>query len=112
MSKTRNIIADAEKYINKHNVPCTVEELFIEFERKYRLHIEFEAYLKQENINSKLEKMRRDKRLLEKRKLFAEWYFVKNQATQSVKKSFINISEMVFASTKTVQNDILKETTD
>ncbi|AOR28733.1 hypothetical protein FORMB_16940 [Formosa sp. Hel1_33_131] len=86
--------------------------MFIEFQEMYQLHIEFDNYVKENGLNKKLEQMQRNKRLLEKRKLFVEWYFVKTQDDLSVKEAFINLSEMIFASTKTVQKDLLKEATD
>ena len=77
----------------------------------YHLHIEFEIYIKEKGLKSQLEQMERNKRLLEKRRLFVEWYFVKTQNRLLVKEAFIDISEMIFVSTKTVQKDLLKEAT-
>jgi hypothetical protein len=55
--------------------------------------------------------MKRNKRLLEKRKLFTEWYTLKHQNKKMVKEILIDLSEIVFSSTKTVQKDLLRETT-
>ncbi|WP_069676976.1 hypothetical protein [Formosa sp. Hel1_33_131] len=107
-----NIIEKAESYIEKNDLGISPEEMFIEFQEMYQLHIEFDNYVKENGLNKKLEQMQRNKRLLEKRKLFVEWYFVKTQDDLSVKEAFINLSEMIFASTKTVQKDLLKEATD
>lgn len=107
-----NILKSAEKYTLKYSVQKTPEQMFIEFQQVYDLHKEFESYLKENGNNKKLEQMQRNKRLLEKRKLFVEWYFVKTQDDLSVKEAFINLSEMIFASTRTVQKDLLKEATD
>jgi len=55
--------------------------------------------------------MRRNQRLLKKRKLFAEWYALKNQNKKMLKEIILDLSEMVFASTRTVENDLSNETT-
>tara|TARA_B110001452_G_scaffold28410_1_gene22319 strand:- start:5735 stop:6073 length:339 start_codon:yes stop_codon:yes gene_type:complete len=112
MGKKTNILKSTEKYIKKHGVSKTPEQMFIEFQAVFNLHKEFETYLKENGYNTKLERMQRNKRLLEKRRLFINWYFVKTQDDLLVKEAFINLSEMIFASTKTVQKDLLKEATD
>lgn len=111
MSNPKNILQTAENYITKHNLNTTPEQLFIEFEALTKIHNEFEDYLKANSLNTQLEKMKRDQRLLEKRRLFVEWYFLKNQNKQSVKETLINLSEMSFTSVRTVQNHLSNETT-
>ena len=111
MSKEINILKSAEDYINNHDVEKSVEELFIEFRKIVDLHIEFEKYLKENKLNQNLEKMQRSKRLLAKRKLFAEWYLVTTQNELDTKVVFIDLSEFTFASKRTIQKDLSSEAT-
>ena len=112
MNKEVNILKSAEDYINNHDdVNKSVEELFIEFKKIVDLHIEFEKYLKENKLNQNLEKMQRNKRLLAKRKLFAEWYLVSNQNELDTKVVFIDLSEFTFASKRTIQKDLSRAAT-
>ncbi|WP_194767864.1 hypothetical protein [Tamlana sp. I1] len=97
----------AQQYIDKYNLNTTPELLMKQFQLIIELHKDFNKYLKTEKLNQKLEKMNRSQRLLEKRRLFAEWYTLNNQNKKMVKEILIDVSEMVFASTKTVQKDLL-----
>ena len=101
----------AEKYIASYELEKSKEDLFNEFQKIVDLHKDFEDYLKKNMLNETLEKMQRNKRLLEKRKLFFEWYFIKTQNGSVNKEIFINLSEMVFVTTKTVTNELFRETT-
>lgn len=103
------ILNTAEKYIEKYNLDISPEQLFIEFQQIIALHESFNEYLKEEKLNAKLEKMKRNKRLLEKRKLFIAWYALKNQNQKMAKEIFIDLSEMVFASERTVQIELKNE---
>lgn len=104
----------AQSYIDKHNLDLTIEELFNEFERIHNAVIEFEKYLKSTGIKYKLNKMRRNERLKEKRSLFCKWYFQnhQNDNTKKFKALMIELSEMTFMSERTVQFDVFGETTD
>jgi len=110
MSKQIDILKSAEKYIKKHNVDKSAEELFIEFKNIIDLHQEFEKYLKEKKLNQNLEKMRRNKRLLAKRKLFAEWYLLTNQNKLATKVVFIDLSEFTFSTRRTIESDLKKTT--
>ncbi len=111
MNKKINIIKSAENYIKKHDDTKSVEELFIEFNQIVALHKEFEKYLKEQGLNQKLETMQRNKRLMAKRQLFASWYSVKNQDTQFMKETLINLSEMTFVTPRSVIRDLTNDTT-
>ena len=110
--KGLEVLNKAQDYINKFGVEQSAESLFAEFELKLRLHKEFETYIRQKGINEKLEAMQRCKRKLAKRKLFAEWYLNKTQNDLSIKTALINLSEMTFASERTLQIDLSSEATD
>ena len=112
MSKEINILKSAEDYIIKHDFGKSVEELFIEFELIVDLHKEFESYLKRQHLNEKLEKMKRNERHLEKRRLFSLWYSAKTQNCKKTKEILIDISEMCFVSTRTVENFLFYEATE
>ncbi|WP_142783358.1 hypothetical protein [Changchengzhania lutea] len=107
-----DLLQSVEQYIIDHGLNITPEELFVQFNHIVESHHQFEYYLKLNGINENLEKMKRNKRLLEKRKLFVDWYFLKNQNKKNIKSLMIEASEMLFTSTKTIQIDLLKETTD
>ncbi len=62
--------------------------------------------LSYEKLIQKLNGMNRSERLLEKRKLFAEWYVQLNQNAKQIKEITYEISEMVFSSTRTVEKDL------
>ena len=104
----------AEKYIEKYNLDITVQELFDEFECVYQASIDFEKYLKESSLIYKLNKMKRNQRLKEKRSIFCKWYMEKNQSNKKKKYRalLIELSEMVFVSERTVQFDVFRETTD
>lgn len=102
-----NILNKAEVYADKYGQ--SPEQLFAEFEQVLRLHAEFEAYLKNNRINYKLNSMKRSKRSLERRKLFIEWYFLKNQNTMKTKEAVMNLADMAFVSERTVQLDLSSE---
>ena len=111
MSRNINIMKSVEEYINTFDVNKSAEELFIEFQKIVDLHLEFEKYLKENDLNQNLEKMQRSKRLLAKRKLIAEWYLHINQNELSTKAVFIDLSEFTFASKRTIQKDLSGEAT-
>lgn len=103
----------AKEYIERYELDLTVEELFEEFEHIYQASIDFEEYLKTSGIIYKLNKMKRNARLKEKRSIFCKWYFTKNQNDRSKKyrSLLIELSEMIFVSERTVQFDVFGETT-
>ena len=105
------LLTSAQDYIEKHGVAMSSEQLFVQFQHMIECHAEFEKHLKETHINEKLEKMQRSKRLLEKRKLFTEWYVKKYQNTKMVKEILIDLSEITFTSTKTIKNVLSRETT-
>ena len=45
MGKKTNILKSTEKYIKKHGVSKTPEQMFIEFQAVFNLHKEFETYI-------------------------------------------------------------------
>ena len=100
----------AQGYIERHNLNLTIGELFEEFEHIYQESIMFEVYLKESKIIYKLNKMKRNARLKEKRAIFCKWYFTKFQ-NKMTKELFIELSETVFVSERTIQDDIFRETT-
>ena len=110
MNTNDNILKKAIDYIEKHGLEITPEQLFVEFMAIVKWHEEFECYLKESKIIYKLNKMKRNKRLKEKRKLFVQWYFTKNQ-TELSKTLQLDLSEMVFVTTRTIREELLKETT-
>lgn len=93
-----------EDYIKRNNEDTTPESMFLEFQMVLEIHAKFEKYLKKENLNYKLEKMERSQRLLEKRKLFVDWFILQNQNKKMAKEIVIDLSEMLFVSTKTIRN--------
>jgi len=107
--KTR-ILKLAEKYIDTYGIEITPEELFVEFAQIVERHKAFERYLRESKVLYKLNKMKRNQRLKEKRKLFVQWYFHKNQ-DQLSKVLQIDLSEMVFVTPRTIREELLKETT-
>lgn len=106
------ILKKAEIYLEQNEIEMTPEELFIHFKKMVDCHGEFNEYLKKTNLNKKLNKMQRNKRLIEKRKLFTEWYILQNQNSKRIKEMVNDVSEMVFASTRTVFKDLSDEATD
>lgn len=100
-----------EKFIDDHSLETTPEAMFIEFEALATMHREFEAYLSNENLTVKLNTMQRSKVLKEKRKLFIEWYILKNQNDKILKEMIYELSQMTFAATRTVEYDIFNATT-
>lgn len=109
MKQSINIIKEAEAYIEKYGVNTSIEELFIEFKVIVDLHEDFEFFLKQNGLNEKLERMQRSERLLEKRRLFSNWYVDLTQNKVASKEAEINLSETVFVSVRTVQKDLKKK---
>lgn len=99
-----NIIALTEQYIKENDLDITPEALFIEFKIMVELHQEFDIYLKNEGLNENLEKMNRNKRRQEKRKLFIDWFTTKNQNNKLSKQIVIDLSEMLFVTPKTIRN--------
>ncbi|APY12561.1 hypothetical protein BWZ22_15635 [Seonamhaeicola sp. S2-3] len=55
-----NLIELANYYIENHNLETSPEAIFIEFEFIMPCHTEFEKHLKQNGLNEKLEKMKRN----------------------------------------------------
>lgn len=111
MSKNINILKSAEEYINKYDQGKSVEELFIEFQKTVKAHEAFEKYLKENNINQKLERMKRGERSLARRKLFSNWYLDKTQNEIDTKEAKIVISDMTFSSVRTTIKDLSSEAT-
>lgn len=98
------MIDKALNYINKHNLDSTPEELFADFEKAYQIYVEFEEYIKDLN-------MKRSQKATDRRKLFAEWYMKKHQKSKMIKEMLLEISEMTFTSTRTIERDISTDTT-
>ena len=71
----KNILTLLENYIKTYDLDVSVEELFVEFHRICLEHQKFELYLQEKEGNNFLNKMHRNKRLKEKRRLFELWYF-------------------------------------
>ncbi|WP_067145338.1 hypothetical protein [Pseudotamlana agarivorans] len=103
-----SILKHVQSYIDKHEIKTSPSALIAQFEIIIELHREFETYLREHNINQELEIMQRSKRMLEKRRLFIEWYQLKHQNNKMVKEILIDLSEMIFISTRTIQNDLIK----
>jgi hypothetical protein len=106
------ILKNTQDHIEEHGLSTSSEELFISFEILSTLHREFEAYLNNEKLIFRLNAMKRNKRLKEKRKLFAVWYIAKNQDKKMMKEMLYELSEMFFITTRSVQNDLFHETTE
>ncbi|MBD0822633.1 hypothetical protein [Aestuariibaculum marinum] len=107
-----DILKSSEDYIKAYGLDISPEELFIQFEFIIECHKDFNMYLKDNGLNEILEKMKRSKRLLEKRKLFTNWYIQKYQNNKMLKELHLDLSEIVFASERTVREDIISlETT-
>src|SRR5690606_35990581 len=85
-------------YIEKHNMDIDPESVIAEFERANQLHKEFEQHLKDN-------KMQRNSKLLERRRLFVEFYINKYQNQKSIKTMMIELSEMTFNSISTIEKD-------
>lgn len=107
-----SILKTTQKYIEKYQLEVSPEALFIEFRQLIELHKNFNNFLKHEKLNQKLEKMQRNKRLLEKRRIFAEWYTLLNQNDKMAKEIIIDLSEMAFTSTSTIKKELSKSTTE
>lgn len=106
MTKEINILKSAENYIDKFGEDKSVEELFIEFQIIVELHQEFNEYFKKSKHYYRIKPMNRSKRKLEKRKLFIEWFFIKNQNNKFSKEILNEIAEIIFTSERTVRNSL------
>lgn len=91
-------------YINKHDMDIDPESVIAEFERANQLHKEFEQYLKDN-------KMQRNLKSLERRKLFVEFYVNKFNNQKSIKQMIIELSELTFTSCRTIERDLSSDTT-
>ena len=113
MSKLIELNKTVQKYIDKHKLDISVEELFIQFEKICLLREEFDLYIETTGIKYELNKMKRNERLKEKRSIFCQWYFTKHQNNRDKKYRalLIDLSEMLFVSERTVQFDVFGETT-
>lgn len=87
----------ASKNRSTNSTIITPEARAICFQQNLNEKIEFETYL----IHKK---MRRDLERLEKRKMFITWYTEKYQNVKSVKLMIYELSEILFVSTRTVEN--------
>lgn len=112
MSTRTDILSLTENFINEHEPNSSPEEMFLRFEIISTLHREFEAYLVNEKIIYNLNKMNRNERLKEKRKLFAEWYIKKNQDKKMMKEMLYELSEMFFITKRRLENILFYETTE
>ncbi|MBS9774589.1 MAG: hypothetical protein KGV59_05465 [Tenacibaculum sp.] len=108
MNKQQKFIQQCEDYLQKHNINMSIVELFIHFQEIVFLHKEFNSYLKQTDINQSLESMKRNDRLKAKREIFSKWYFLHKRNKGLTKEVLIELSEMVFLSERTVQDDVFK----
>lgn len=106
MTQQIELIQSIQDYIDKHDLDYSVEEMFAHFEEIYLLKLEFNDYLISKGLNKKLRSMKRSKRKLEKRKLFCQWFSLKHQNDKNLKTVTLQLSEMVFTSTRTVENDL------
>src|SRR5690606_41694486 len=97
--------------IYENEVDTSAETIFGEYENLVTLHREFEAHHHNEGLNIKLNKMKRNELLKQKRKLFIEWYILKHQNEKILKEMIYELSHMIFATTRTVEYDIFNETT-
>lgn len=91
-------------YIEKHDMDIDPESVIAEFERANQLHKEFEQYLKDN-------KMQRNSKLLERRKLFVEFYINKYSNQKSIKQMIIELSELTFSSCRTIERVLSSDTT-
>ncbi len=80
----------------------TPEERAIGLQRSLNLKKEFGAYLKTQD-------MRRDLSLLEKRRVFVAWYLEKYQNQKNLKQVTYELSEILFVSTRTVEEILFKK---
>ena len=106
MKNATKLITSIQEHIDKRSANSSAERMFAEFQFLCKLHRDFEKYLEDTKLKYNLNKMRRNKRLKEKRKLFCEWYINTNKSKQ-YKEILIELSEMVFVSQRTVELDIL-----
>lgn len=107
MKIDKDILKEADRYIREYGLDCSPEELFIEFQRITKLHEEFEEYLKSTPHHQRLNNMKhRSKRMLEKRRLFYEWYIETNQDS-FVKEVIHDLAEMTFTTGRTVYSSLV-----
>jgi len=90
------MISKIDKHIQDYDLDATAETIFAEFEHAYRLHQEFDEYLKQN-------KMKRNKKSIERRQLFIEWFMKKYQGEKNVKQMIYELSELSFCSFSTME---------
>jgi len=103
-----DILSNAQRYIDAYGLDCSPEEMFIEFQKITKLHEEFEEYFKTTPYYQKLNNMKnRSKRMLEKRRLFYEWYILNNQDGTYVKEIIHDLSEMTFTTGRTVYSSLV-----
>ena len=98
MSTVQKFFNDAEDFITKYDLNCSVEELFVAFEELERVHEDFNQYLN--------EMRQRCEKALDRRKLFSEWYFLKYQNQKNTKSILKELAEMEFVSERTVINQL------
>ena len=95
------MLKKADEYIKKYDLGQSPEELFIEFEMIVRIREEFEQYYRALPKHLKPENMQRSKRMLEKRRIFMEWYLLKNNERYA-KEVVHDLAEITFTSGRNV----------
>lgn len=111
MAEVFDLLKLGDGYYDEFEVNGSTEQMFIEFNHLVTLHRQFEAYLSNSKLIYTLSNMKRSARLLKKRKLFIQWYLQKNQNEKRVNEITHELSEMLFCTQRTVENDIFTETT-
>lgn len=94
----------AESFIARHEDQKTVEQVFAEFHRVREEHQDFERYLEKNNIEFRMPK--KSEAILERRKLFINWYIQKYQKDRHMKVLVEELTTLVFASETTIYSVI------
>lgn len=92
----------AKQYAERYEPLKEPENLFEEFEKKVKIHTDFIQYLK-------TQPMKRQRKSLQKRKLFIEWFYWHYRGKKRVMNTLAEAAELAFISESTAENDLRKK---
>lgn len=99
----QELLIDCEEFIARHNPDKSVEEVFVEMQRVLKVHKKFNQYIRKNNITISMPK--KSEAILERRKLFVNWYVQQNQ-DKYLQEVIEELTTLVFASETTITNII------
>lgn len=105
MKSRAELILEAEYYISDFEPEKVPEALFAEFSNIIKVGKRFDRYLRSQNIDIRLGKMKRSKGEMERRRLFISWY-IKSNPLKPTNKCITELSRLLFVSESTISFDL------